>query len=474
MRHADPASTAPRAAVLVHNDAENDARVLKESETLRRHGARVRIIAVERRLRGRTAGLTTLAPGLDRLRVPEFALDRIAPSLAARWRRSLGVGSGAATPSTSPSPAADPSAPIPQPAAAPASPTLRSRAAATARVGAERGFRWVSLLSYWARAARAAHEFRPDVIHANDANTLVPAAAVKLLSRGRVAIVYDSHELWRHRNVDRTPVIGPALDAVMEGLGIRAADAVLTVSPSIVHHLQRTYSLPVAPALVRNVPAAAPIPSTSDGVLRERAGLGEEDKVIAYGGRITAARGIEETIAALPHLPATVHFVLLGYGEDADLERVHRTAASAGVSERVHLVGAVAPDAVSRSLADGDVAVVHVRPVCLSYRYALPNKLFESIRAGLPVAVADLPDMRAVVEELGVGEVFTAEDPEDLAATLAAILADPEPYRERSRAAAAQLTWEHEAEAMIDRYRHLPTVGERLGSPVPADGEEAS
>src|SRR5699024_1081429 len=112
------------------------------------------------------------------------------------------------------------------------------------------------------------------------------------------------------------------------------------------------------------------------------------------------ARGIEETIAALPHLDEDVHFVLLGYGERAALDQVWAEAARHGVADRVHLVGAVAPEDVSRSLADGDVAVVHVRPICLSYRYALPNKLFESIRAGLPIAAADLPDMRQVVEEL--------------------------------------------------------------------------
>src|SRR5699024_8144572 len=107
--------------------------------------------------------------------------------------------------------------------------------------------------------------------------------------------------------------------------------------------------------------------------------------------------------------------VLLGYGEEAALQQVRRQARDHGVADRVHLIGAVGPDEVSRSLADGDVAVVHVRPICLSYRYALPNKLFESIRAGLPIAAADLPDMGEIVSSLGVGEVFQGSSPQDLA-----------------------------------------------------------
>lgn len=91
-----PTGNPPRVAVLVHNDATNDSRVLKESESLREQGARVRIVAVERRLRGRAAGVTQLAPGLDLQRVPEFALERIAPALTRLTRRPAAPAAPAA------------------------------------------------------------------------------------------------------------------------------------------------------------------------------------------------------------------------------------------------------------------------------------------------------------------------------------------------------------------------------------------
>jgi glycosyltransferase involved in cell wall biosynthesis len=457
-------SPAPRVAVLVHNDAANDSRVLKESESLRSAGMRVRIIAVERRLKGHAAGLTVLAEGLDLQRVPEFALERIAPRLTRLTRR----GSPPADPTPAPTPAPAP-APAPTSAASaqtaadtsgPSAPALAARArrlagAVAGNVG-RRVYRTIELGTYWWRATGAARDFAPDVIHANDANTLLPALAVQALSRRegrRVRIVYDSHELWRRRNVGERRLLAPLLEALTEHLAVPHADAVITVSPSIADWLQRTYHLRSAPVLVRNVPVAAAVPERSEGVLRERAGLAAGDRVIAYGGRITTARGIEETIAALPHLPADVHLVLLGYGEEDYLARVRQQARAAGVADRVHLVGAVAPAEVSSALADGDVAVVHVQPVCLSYRFALPNKLFESIRAGLPIAAADLPDMRAVVEELGVGEVFSGSDPVELAAALERILDDPDAYRQRAREAAPELTWEIEAERLLETYR---------------------
>src|SRR5699024_7558040 len=431
----NPGVRDPRIAVLVYNDAANDSRVLKESASLRDEGYQVRIIAVERRELGRAAQTTALREGLCLQRVPEFSIERVLPALAPLWRNLIRQEALAA-------PTARPPVPAPLPGAPLAS--ARARTLRGLRNVGERAYRTLALGTYWVNAARAGRDFAPDVVHANDANTLVPALAIRALSRAPVGIIYDSHELWRHRNVRPGRLLAPLVEHLTEAIGIRRVDGVITVSPSIADWLRSTYRLAEKPLLVRNIPVADGAPDRRTGVLRERAGLGPQDRVIAYGGRITTARGIEETLEALPHLDDHIHFVLLGYGEESALEDVRARARDLGVEHRVHLVGAVPPDEVSRALADGDVAVVHVRPICLSYRFALPNKLFESIRAGLPIAAADLPDMSEVVEDLGVGEVFRGASPEDLANALRAILDAPEAYRERAVAAAPRLTWERE------------------------------
>src|SRR5699024_6788085 len=102
-------------------------------------------------------------------------------------------------------------------------------------------------------------------------------------------------------------------------------------------------------------------------------------------------------------LPEHVHLVVLGYGDPAYLAALQRRATALGVAQRMHLVGKVAPHEVAGALADADLSVVFVRPTCLSYEYSLPNKLFEAVHAGIPVAAADLPDTREVVEQYCVG-----------------------------------------------------------------------
>ncbi|MBI9114760.1 glycosyltransferase family 4 protein [Sanguibacter suaedae] len=460
-----PGGRRPRVAVLVYNDCHADTRVLKSAATLAHAGADVRIFAVARPAAGYPVGVQRLDSGVVLERLPLFELARALEPAARVYRVLAGRGAPAAVGVTEDplrdatgGPADRQAAQVGPPArpAAPASlrtPTLadrvlRSRVAKVLLkpLGA------VILHSYWRHARKAVTRWGPDIVHANDGNTLQPAMAL-----GRtlgVPYVYDSHELWTQRNVAGPRPLATVVERRIETRGIRRADAVVTVSPSIARYLQDTYGLAETPTLVRNVPPAAQATSDpADGRLRALAGLAPHHKVIAYGGRITTNRGLEETIAALAALDDDVHLVVLGYGAPAYLAALEAHATGLGVRDRMHLVGKVPSAEVSAALADADASVVFVRPTCLSYLWSLPNKLFESIHGGLPVVAADLPDTRRIVEEHGVGEVFSSDDPQEMARTIARVVAHPERYRAAARLAAGELTWEREAERLLDVYR---------------------
>ena len=450
-----------RVVGLVYNDASTDSRVQKTSATLRAAGADVRIVASERRLAGHPAGRGTVGDGLVVHRVPDLDLTRSLPRTTRAWR-ALRRKPSAPAPASVPVPTAPAATPTIGGTAARA---LRGDRAAARALAADvwmRMYQTARLTTWWWGAVRQTRSLAPDVVHANDANALVPALLSTLGTPARV--VYDSHELWRHRNIRADRVFAPAVEALVESVGIRLAAGVVTVSPSIVRWLQERYSLEQAPTLVRNIPPARPTPAREDGRLRELAGLGPAARVVSYTGGITTGRGLEETVEALALLGPDVHLVLLGYGDPRYVSRLRDRVERAGVADRVHLVGSVPSAEVPRTLADADVAVVFVRPICLSYRFSLPNKLFESIHAGLPIVAADLPDTAEIVRRHGVGEVFDARTPADLAAALDQVLAAPERYRQASARAAQELTWESEAARLLHLYATvLDDVGRRRG-----------
>lgn len=471
-------SGTPRVAMLVYNDAANDSRVRKTAASLRRAGCEVRIIAVAQEQAGHGPGSQRLPEGSELVRVEEFDLAHTMPWIARTYRRMMARVRRTAAPALYPHPG---SAVAPEPQHRPGQEPSEDhggqrhpdqqplhlekpgqapkRPAPTARAGSSLLRTWLGLYrsvrlgAYWMRAAADGIAWAPDVVHANDGNTLYPAMRIAHHTGAR--IIYDAHELWRHRNAPgRT--IAPLVEGVIERQAIRRAAGVITVSPNIAAWLQRTYRLPQRPTLVRNIPAAGPVPDPANGQLRRRAGLPTHARVIAYGGRLTTDRGIEETIDALAHLPAEVHLVLLGYGDEDYVQQVRRRAEHAGLAERVHLVGAVPSREVATALADADLAVVYVRPTCLSYTYSLPNKLFEAIHAGLPIAAASLPDTRAVISRYGVGEVFApTATPRRMGAAITDVLDRREEYRHHSRQAAAELTWEHEEAELIGLYRRV-------------------
>ena len=70
----------------------------------------------------------------------------------------------------------------------------------------------------------------------------------------------------------------------------------------------------------------------------------------------------------------------------------------------------VPPDELLTYTASAAGGVTLLENTCLNHRYALPNKLFEYLAAGLPVLASDLPAIRQVVEPFDVGLVVNPHD----------------------------------------------------------------
>ncbi len=296
----------------------------------------------------------------------------------------------------------------------------------------------------------------PTVVHANDWDALPIGYLIARLTGAK--LIYDAHELWRDPGVRGDVPAAPLdLGVRLEGWLARRADGVMTVSESIAADMAEKMRI-VKPQVVRNLPLAkqsAVLPgSDEERPLRRELGLSDRVPIVLYQGGVSVRKGVEILLEAFRWVNPPTVLVYLGYGPQ--VSSLKQRAKELEITDRVFFHPAVPPKALLNYTADATVGVIPTKGGSLNYQYCLPNKLFESLQAGLPVVVSDLPEMAAVVKRYGVGEVFPDGDAESLARTLNTVLGEPERlklYTEAANLAAQELNWEREESKFLEVYK---------------------
>jgi glycosyltransferase involved in cell wall biosynthesis len=304
-------------------------------------------------------------------------------------------------------------------------------------------------------------KLRPDLIHANDFRMLGVGAraAQRARAQGRpVKLVWDAHEFlpgikpWNDH-----PRWHPA-QCAHEREYAPYADAVMTVSEALADLLIKEHGLRERPAIVLNAPEA-PRPDAGGEAapdLRELCGIDSDTPLIVYSGAVAKQRGLDIMIEALPQLDG-VHVALVVLRPTAAyVTELLTRAAELGVGDRVHALPYVPYDQVVPFLSAADMGVIpiHHWP---NHEIALITKYFEYSHARLPIVVSDVKAMAEVTRSTGQGEVFVAEDVDDYARAVRAVLADPKRYRAAydTPGLLEGWTWEAQAEVLDQVYSRL-------------------
>ncbi|HEY9374428.1 glycosyltransferase family 4 protein [Streptomyces sp.] len=313
---------------------------------------------------------------------------------------------------------------------------------------------------------------KPDLIHANDFRMLGVGAraAVRARAKGRnVKLVWDAHEFL--------PGVRPWEDNAHWIPGNTAhesefapyADAVVTVSEGLGDLLRERHGLREQPTVVLNAPDrpvetdpalddAEPVPD-----LRALCGIGPDVPLVVYSGSPGPQRGLGDMVEALPKLDG-VHMAFVVPAPAAGyIQGLLKRAEELGVGDRLHAVPYVPHYQVVRFLSAANVGCIpiHHWP---NHEIALITKFFEYSHARLPLVVSDVKTMSEVTRSTGQGEVCRAEDVDDLARAIKAVLADPEKYKAAYDKPGLLDTWTWEAQAeVLDRLytRLVPGAAER-------------
>jgi len=128
------------------------------------------------------------------------------------------------------------------------------------------------------------------------------------------------------------------------------------------------------------------------------------------------------------------------------------------LEHRVHLLPPVDARDVPFAISTANVAVVPIQDASLSYRFCMPNKLFEAAFARIPICVSDLPEMRRFVATLGIGRAMDQTDPKAIAAALREVIENRDTYSLTSEAERKLIniySWQRQAEKLVALYTDL-------------------
>jgi len=234
-------------------------------------------------------------------------------------------------------------------------------------------------------------------IHCHDLDAFVLGCIYKLVYNKNASIIYDAHEYETERN--GMSIFEKKIAKLLEAFFIKFADETICVSDSIADEYVKLYKIK-RPILVLNTPKYYNVKKKD--IFRKSLNIKTSKTIFLYQGGLVKGRGIEILLKVFKTLSnRNAVIVFMGYGElQKDIENESR------YNENIYFHNAVEPDVLLEYTSSADFGFSTIEDICLSYRYSLPNKMFEYMMAEVPLIVSNLPDMSKIVEDNEIGIVI--------------------------------------------------------------------
>lgn len=281
-----------------------------------------------------------------------------------------------------------------------------------------------------------------DIILSNDTDTL-PACYLASNIRNK-KLVFDAHELFPEQAELHNRRFVKNFWTQIEAIIFPHLKHCYTVSGSIVEYYRKKYGINMQ--LVRNVPLL----KKNNNQKTKLINFGVK-KIILYQGALNTGRGIEWILKAMPMIQNAV-FVLIGDGDiKADLVQMTEDLQ---ITDRIRFLGKIPADELQTYTTSASLGVCLLENKGLSYYYALPNRIFAFLHAGVPVLATDFPEIRKIVEKYRTGILISENKPEIIAAKINEVLSSLFPT-DHFAELAAKFCWEKEEKVIIDIFNKI-------------------
>lgn len=412
-----------KVSMVVWNSFKNDARVLKEAETLQAHGFDVTVHALK--LDHETPVEELLESGIRVRRAQHMgALGLVSKIIQKVFLYKVPKNSSVVSSSAN--------API-------------------TKIPARRRFVLLARRSIThLRLVRLMMSSKPDVVHAHDVNTLLTAWIVAKLRRA--PLVYDAHEI----STDREGYASfRNLVARVENFIMPRAALTMTTTDMRAKFFARAYGIE-RPLVLQNRPRFSEVEASNR--IRQELALKNDLPIVLYQGGIQQGRGLRRIVDAA-NLVTDANFVFIGGGR---LEQTLKDkVAELSLEEKVHFIPLVPLAELPSYTRSADIGVQAIENTCLNHFSTDSNKLFEYLIAGLPIVATNMPEIRKIVEQYEFGHVVPESDTSALASAIQSLVDNPEEremYAMNAKKTAKILNWEAQEKLFVDAYKDVVDV----------------
>ena len=287
---------------------------------------------------------------------------------------------------------------------------------------------------------------RSDVFWANDLDTLLPNFIIARLRNKK--LVYDSHEYFTESVYKKS---SKKIWKILEKALFPRLKNVITVNHSIKSVYENKYHVPVT--VVRNVPY-----KFEKGKVMHRPVLPVNRKVLVMQGMgLNEHRGAEEAVLMMQFLPGD--FLLYFIGAGTILNKLQQMVKDLRLESKIIFIGILPYQQMMEYTRQSFLGLVFEKiDYSDEHRFALPNRFFDYIHAGIPVLSSKATEIKLIIEKYQVGDFIDNFEPERMAAKIIDIARNSEVYdfwKQNTGIASDELKWENEEKVLIQFMDHL-------------------
>lgn len=286
---------------------------------------------------------------------------------------------------------------------------------------------------------------KADIFLSNDLDTLPANFLVSEIRNKK--LVYDSHEYYTEvPELVNRPKIKRIWESIEKSI-LPKIKYSYTVCNSIADIYNKKYAVDMK--VVRNISECELLMNAHKVRLPE---IVNDKKIILYQGSVNTGRGTEYVIEAMQYVGNAV-FIIIGDGDIK--EKLQQKVKDLKLEKKVLFIGKLPLDKLYEYTKVADIGISLEENIGLNYYYALPNKLFDYIRAQVPVLVSHLPEIENIVKTYDIGCFAENHNPEHIAEKINYMLNSPEEYqkwKKNLKKASAELCWEDEEQVLKEIF----------------------